>query len=123
MAVEEDDARGCEESLQCPAAGEPHAFLQLLSGRFYALGVLCDVEEIGVAFAGSAVPAVHRVDGLRDVGATLLVDATGVDVCPLQASIVGQGAAKSNFGVALTVDFLALSKVLMCYLVIARSMR
>ena len=114
FAVEEDDGRGREEFLQRPAAGEPLAVLETFSGRVYVLGVPYDVEKIGVAFACSVVPAVHGVDGLRDLGATLFVNATGVDPYPEEASIVGQGAAFFDFGIALTVGFSALAKVLMC---------
>ena len=43
----------------------------VLSGR--------DVGEIRVAHRRKAVPSIHRINGLGQLGAAILVDTTGVD--------------------------------------------
>lgn len=76
FTVVELDIWGCEQLLQGPASREPAATSERL--RVDALSGL-EIREVDVADIGISVPGKHAVDGLGQLGATRLVDATRVD--------------------------------------------
>src|SRR3569833_3466793 len=92
----EDNFAWRKKFLQCPATGEPATFteLGLMQSRILGAG---DVGQVGIAYGSLTVPAKHGVDGLGELGARRLVDATGIYPDVVEVVLSRLGAAAGDF--------------------------
>src|SRR3569833_1372364 len=92
----EDNFAWRKKFLQCPATGEPATFteLGLMQSRILGAG---DVGQVGIAYGSLTVPAKHGVDGLGELGARRLVDATGIYPDVVEVVLSSLGAATGAF--------------------------
>ena len=84
VSGEEDQIDRRDELLECPPTLEPSA---LTEGRFFFAGVFTwrSIREIRVAHRRKAIPSIHRIDRLRQLGAASLVDTASIDPQPFEA--------------------------------------
>lgn len=85
--IKEDDAVWGQKFLQRPPPGEPDAGLEILV-KSWATDCNVHIGQVCIAYLSICIPLKHRIDRLRELCATCLVYATGVDPLSIQSASV-----------------------------------